>query len=205
VSEDVPLIGLAVCCFVASAALGAYVAHREFTKFDIETFAFRGHATQLAIFFTRCGYWPTLTAIGFVLCAGEFALRGEAAFGIALSATQLLSQGTANVMKELLRRTRPDDWLYHQELGFSFPSGHATTAVVFFGGLVMLAAGLPVSPELRLAAVILPAIFVAGIPWSRLALSAHYATDVLGGLLLGGGWLALMTAFLHHVPEARFL
>jgi hypothetical protein len=46
---------------------------------------------------------------------------------------------------------------------------------------------------------------VAGIPWSRLALSAHYATDVLGGLLLGAGWLALMTAFLHHVPEARFL
>jgi membrane-associated phospholipid phosphatase len=205
VNEDVWLIGFGLCCFAASAGLGAYVAHREFTKLDVETFAFRGHATQLAIFFTRCGYWPALTAIGLGLCAAEFVLRGELAFGIVLSATQLLSQGTANLMKAVLRRTRPDDWLYHQELGFSFPSGHATTAVVFFGGLVLLAARLPVSPELRPAAVILPAIFIAGIPWSRLALSAHYATDVLGGLLLGGGWLALMTAFLHHVPEARFL
>jgi membrane-associated phospholipid phosphatase len=205
VSADAGLIAVAVCCFAASAALGRYVAHREFTKFDVETFAFRGHATPLAIFFTRCGYWPALTAIGLVLCAAEFVASGEVAFAVVLSATQLLSQGTANVMKEVLRRTRPDDWLYHQELGFSFPSGHATTAVVFFGGLVMLAASLPVSPELRLSAVILPAIFVAGIPWSRLALSAHYATDVLGGLLLGGGWLALMTAFLYHVPEARFL
>jgi undecaprenyl-diphosphatase len=205
VNEDVRLIGLAVCCFVASAALGIYISHRQFTKFDVETFAFRGHATYLAIFFTRFGYWPMLTAIGVVLCASEFVLRGQLAFGIVLSATQLLSQGAASAMKELLRRTRPDDWLYHQELGFSFPSGHATTAVVFFGGLVLLAMSLPVSPELRLAAAILPAIFVAGLPWSRLALSAHYATDVLGGLLLGGGWLALMTAFLRHVPEARFL
>jgi undecaprenyl-diphosphatase len=205
VSEDVRLIGLAVCCFVASAALGIYISHRQFTKFDVETFAFRGHATQLAIFFTRCGYWPTLTALGFALCAGEFVVRGQLAFGIVLSATQLLSQGVANAMKELLRRNRPDDWLYHHELGYSFPSGHATTAVVFFGGLVLLAVSLPISHELRLAVAILPAIFVAGLPWSRLALSAHYATDVLGGLLLGCGWLALMTAFLHHVPEARFL
>jgi undecaprenyl-diphosphatase len=205
VNEDVRLIGLAVCCFVASAALGIYISHRQFTKFDVETFAFRGHATPLAIFFTRCGYWPTLTAIGFVLCAAELALRGQIAFGIVLSVTQLISQGVANLMKELLRRTRPDDWLYHRELGYSYPSGHATTAVVFFGGLVLLALSLPLSHDLRLATVVLPAIFVAGLPWSRLALSAHYATDVLGGLLLGGGWLALMTAFLHHVPEARFL
>ena len=204
-SEDVRLIGLAVCCFAGSTALGIYISHRQFTKFDVETFAFRGHATQLAIFFTRCGYWPALTAIGFLLCASEFAVRGQLAFGVVLSATQLLSQGAANVMKELLHRSRPDDWLYHHELGYSFPSGHATTAVVFFGGLVVLAQHLPLSPELRLAATIVPAIFVAGMPWSRLALSAHYATDVLGGLLLGGGWLALMTAFLHHVPEARFL
>ncbi len=204
-NDDVRLIALAMCCFVASAALGISTAHREFSKFDVETFAFRGHATPLAIFFTRCGYWPTLTAIGLLLCAAEFVLRGQLAFGIVLSATQLLSQGAANVMKELLQRKRPDDWLYHHELGYSFPSGHATTAVVFFGGLVLLALSLPLSQGLRLAVVALPAIFVVGLPWSRLALSAHYATDVLGGLLLGGGWLALMTAFLHHVPEARFL
>lgn len=202
---DVRLVGLAVCCFVASAALGIYVSRGQFKKFDVETFAFRGHATPLAIFFTRSGYWPTLTAIGVLLCVVEFALRGQVAFGIVLSATQLLGQAAAGGMKEALRRTRPDDWLYHHELGYSFPSGHATTAVVFFGGLVLLALSLPLSHELRFAAAILPAIFVAGIPWSRLALSAHYATDVLGGLLFGVGWLALMTAFLHHVPEARFL
>jgi len=45
------------------------------------------------------------------------------------------------------------------------------------------------------------AVCAVAIPWSRLALGAHYATDVLGGLLLGAAWLCLVfAALLRWVP-----
>ena len=35
-------------------------------------------------------------------------------------------------------------------------------------------------------------MWAIGIMWSRLALGAHYLSDVMGGAVFGCGWLALM-------------
>jgi membrane-associated phospholipid phosphatase len=184
-------------------SLGTYVSHRPLAPFDVELNALRGRGTRFAIGFTRSGYWPALTLAGAIFFAVDFIVRGSITFAVVLCGTQLLSQWTAELAKEIFRRIRPDDWIYHQELGFSFPSGHATTAVVFFGGLLffVFTNGLP--PDVRLIAGVVMPIFIAGIPWSRIVLSAHYGTDVLGGLLFGGAWLCLMLVLLRHLP-ARF-
>src|SRR5258708_7811666 len=169
-------------------SLGAYVAHRPLAPFDVELNALRGRGTRFAIGFTRSGYWPALTFVSAIFFAVDFNVRGGITFAVVLCATQLLSQWTAELMKDVFRRIRPDDWIYHQELGFSFPSGHATTAVVFFGGLLFFIFTSVVPPEVRLIAAALTLIFIAGIPWSRIVLSAHYGTDLLGGLLSGSAW-----------------
>lgn len=196
--DDTRLIVLALCCLVAMIALGGYVAHRPLAPFDVELNAMCGRGTPLAIVFTRAGYWPALTCFSIVLLAADFLVRGGVTFAIVLCGTQLLSQWASERLKDIFRRVRPDDWIYHQELGFSFPSGHATTAVVFFGGLLFFASSLPLPHEAQVAACTVLAIFVAGIPWSRIVLSAHYGTDVLGGMLFGGAWLSLMFVVLRH-------
>jgi membrane-associated phospholipid phosphatase len=183
--------------------LGGYVAHRPLAPLDVASIALRGRGTPLAVMFTRTGYWPALTALTLALAALELDLRGGVAFAVALGAVQLFSQAAADFTKEIFKRIRPDDWLYHQERGFSFPSGHATTAVVFFGGLLLFVWTAPLAHVLRIVLTVPIALWIAGIPWSRVALAAHYGTDVIGGLLFGASWLCLMLLLLRHLPVAR--
>lgn len=192
----------AVCCLAATLALGAYVARRPLTQLDVESIVLRGIATPVAVMFTRSGYWPALTGIAVVAATAELIVRGGIAFTIVLAGTQLLSQAAAAFTKEIFKRIRPDDWLYHKELGSSFPSGHATTAVVFYGGLLLFVWHMPLPPVLQLAVSAGIALWIAGIPWSRMALAAHYGTDVIGGLLFGAMWFSLMLLLLRHVPLA---
>ncbi len=202
-SEDIRLVAAALCFLAATLALGAYVAHRPLTPLDVESLALRGRGTPVAVMFTRSGFWPALIGISIVLAACELIFRGGVAFAIVLGGVQLAAQAAAGFTKEIFNRIRPDDWLYHKELGFSYPSGHATTAVVFFGGILLFVWNVPLPNVLQAAASVILAIWIVGIPWSRMVLSAHYGTDVIGGLLFGGVWLCLMVLLLRHLPIAQ--
>lgn len=75
----------------------------------------------------------------------------------------------------------------------SFPSGHSLGSVVGVGALLLVF--LPsVRPSTRPPVMALGALWVLSIGFSRLGLGVHYLTDVLGGYLLGAGWLAVTTA-----------
>ena len=198
------LIAVAIACFALTGALGAHVARSPPKRLDVEAIRLRGRGTALAVFFTRTGYWPALSAICALLAAATLATRTAAPFVVVLGTVQLLSQGAVDGVKAIFRRLRPDDWLVHQELGFSFPSGHATTAVVFFGGILLLVWNVPLASAWQALATVPIAIVIAGIPWSRIVLGAHFGTDVLGGMIFGAGWLCLMALALEDLPLKIF-
>jgi membrane-associated phospholipid phosphatase len=56
--------------------------------------------------------------------------------------------------------------------------------------------------SIKIALVALLAFWIAGIGWSRLALGAHYPTDVIGGTLFGVAWACATWAML---PTQWFL
>lgn len=72
--------------------------------------------------------------------------------------------------------------------GAGFPSGHAITATVAFGALVLL-----VPARQRVWAAPLAVLAVALVSLSRLALGVHYLTDVVGAWLLGAAWLVVVS------------
>ena len=75
----------------------------------------------------------------------------------------------------------------------SFPSGHALGAVVGVGALLLVA--LPaVRAALRPLLIALGVVIVLLVGFSRLGLGVHYLSDVIGGYVLGLGWLAATTA-----------
>jgi membrane-associated phospholipid phosphatase len=115
--------------------------------------------------------------------------------------SQILSQTIVELVKARFARARPDYWLVGLEAGHSYPSGHATTAVVFFIGwaLVATSSTLPLVEKVPLTVVL--AIWAFGVSWSRLALGAHYLSDVAGGTIFGVGWLSALAAILHTVAR----
>lgn len=98
------------------------------------------------------------------------------------------------ILKTLVARPRPTAALVHvsTDLGSrSFPSGHVTFYVTFFGFLFFVAyAVLKRGSFLRSSALSLAALPVFLIGLSRVYLGAHWTSDTIGAYLAGGVWLA---------------
>lgn len=107
------------------------------------------------------------------------------------------------LVKVVVRRPRPSvDVLPHYS-GFSFPSGHATQAMVAWGLLAALASGAAASWPKKVAAWMSAFLlaFVVGV--TRVYLGAHWPTDVIGGWILGALWLSALLTLVRTVPALR--
>jgi membrane-associated phospholipid phosphatase len=95
-------------------------------------------------------------------------------------------------VKLLVHRHRPYvtgpfvDWA-----GYSFPSGHTIGATLLYGSLIVLALSVIERPRWRAATCLAGVTLIVAVAFSRVALGAHYLTDVLGAILLGTLWLTL--------------
>jgi len=101
------------------------------------------------------------------------------------------------VVKHAVHRARPvlSDPVAHAN-GLSFPSGHAQSAVVAAGVLLIVFLPRLRGPSRRLAVAVAAAMVLA-IGFSRVALGVHYVSDVLAGYALGAAWVAAMAAALR--------
>lgn len=129
-------------------------------------------------------------AIAAVVGALEYWRRPNWAIPALLSLAVLGQFAIVNLVKVAVDRQRP---AIHQLTGFSgssFPSGHAAAAAATFAAVALLVGrGRPRSVRNALAgAAVGIAVLVAA---SRVMLGVHWFTDVLAGIAVGWGWLAL--------------
>jgi len=94
------------------------------------------------------------------------------------------------VTKLILNRPRPQLAVY-LEHSASFPSGHATIAMAFYGFLIYLSWKLAKKRRQRILITLFNIILIILIGFSRLYLGVHYASDVWAGYLVGLLWLII--------------
>ncbi len=144
----------------------------------------------LMLLFTLIGQPPfTVGAAAIVLGYG---MAQEKPFYLYAGLIALVTIIISSILKIILHRTRPVseyvDKMFFKT--FSFPSGHAAGALVSYG-----MAAYVISfrwPELTTISWALALSFVFFISLSRIYLRAHYASDIIGGWIVGGIGLLLL-------------
>jgi membrane-associated phospholipid phosphatase len=76
-------------------------------------------------------------------------------------------------------------------------------AVVVYGLWSYYFATSTLRRPLRIALATACALWAAGVVWSRLALGAHFVTDLIGGILFGVAMLGIAVAVTGGLPAVR--
>ncbi len=202
----VAVLAVAVLGFIA---LAAFADTHQIFRFDV---AITRTLQSVHVAFYRwvmvnesdLGYEPFSPLTYIVIFALLFATRLRvAAFLAALSS--LLADGVGLGIKNLIARARPSSALVHVAAhlhGFSFPSGHVIQYTTIFGFAlyIVVVAWKPSLPRAVLSIVLALLIILVGP--SRVYLGEHWPTDVTGGYLFGGVWLAA-AIWVYHRLAAR--
>ena len=149
-----------------------------------------GQAVDLALFITRLGDTASiLVLLALITAAAALTRRWRVALFVPLA--MLIEITTFLSVNSLVGRARPDV----VKIGpiphtFSYPSGHvAAIWVCWIGATLLATAYAPRWIARTLGAV--GALLTALMAWARVYLGMHYTLDVVVGLLMGIGALAV--------------
>jgi membrane-associated phospholipid phosphatase len=188
---------VAVVAFAAFLALGFAVKPGEPSAFVAWEVALQNHADLIAWWLTWACYPQLLLPLGIVLLIVAWRVPAWRARIIFSVVVLLLCWQGADVFQHFFARPRRLDWVVKHETAFSYPSSHAAIVTGFY---LLWAAMLYASDLPRAVRTAVPGLLVLlalGVGWSRLALGAHYLTDLFGGALLAA---AIVAAALAAVP-----
>ena len=152
---------------------------------------YAGHSPALltaARAFTFLGE-PTILIGAGVLCALWLWWSRRARFALTLALIILIGRALGEAQKYEIARIRPDiePHLVIVKTA-SFPSGHATSSMIFYLTLALtLAAGTRWRRPAAAGAILLS--FLIGV--SRVMLGVHWPSDVIGGWAFGLLWVLL--------------
>lgn len=153
-----------------------------FERFDkvVSLFIHSIFNTKLAIFFSTM-FSPELILV-FVIIVSIYSIIKYRTFILFryLITNTILAYLFLLFFKNVLKRNRPVGHLIN-ETGWSYPSGHVLSAVL----LVTTISLLLKNKQSEKIIFVVGIIFVVVICLARIAVYAHYPSDVIGGLLLG--------------------
>lgn len=142
----------------------------------------------IARIFTALGE-PTVLIVAGFLVAGWLWLRHRGRFALGLLLVILIGRGLSEVQKYWIARARPDLEPHLVVVKtWSFPSGHATSSMIFYLTLALALTALTEWRRVAAAAAILLSLLIGT---SRVMLGVHWPSDVVGGWSFGLLWVLL--------------
>lgn len=138
------------------------------------------------ILITQLGSLPILLAGS--ACIFWFFARRE---GLILVGATLAAGALTSTLKAMFALPRPPSSTHFIiESGFGFPSGHAIAGTIFWALAAII---LPVGTKRTRIVVASSVIVLVGL--SRVILGVHYLIDVVAGIIVGLGYLYVLTGW----------
>jgi membrane-associated phospholipid phosphatase len=174
------------------------------TVFDLHAINWmRAHSTpgltSLMLLITHIHSTPGLLVLALLTCVWLFR-RKEWSWIVPVGMT------INALLKLMFQRARP---VFEQPVltltTYSFPSGHAAGATLFYGVLAAYLFCRITSWRLRILIILLATAQVAAVCLSRVYLGVHYPTDVLAGIVEGVAWLTVILTVIATLRRWRML
>ena len=146
--------------------------------------------TTLMQVITNFGNWYAFLGVFVILSYTIYKQRGHIKSPLISVAIITGASVVMYILKEGFDRERPTlDPLVNASLS-SFPSGHSMISVVFYGFVIFYIWQVSRSLFFQVSSTTFFIVLITLICWSRIYLGAHFASDVLAGIVAGVGWLS---------------
>lgn len=204
--ELIIVLVLFVVSLLTLAFVVNYIFNAKGTAFDVRAFEFvrpfiSDTTTKVVTFITFFGSGEFLVPANIILIIYFLFLKKHRWYSMSVPVVSLGSFLAMSGLKLYFSRVRPDDPVYKAALGFSFPSGHAMSAMTFYGLLIFLVWKYVENVTFKWLLTLFLIIFILLIGFSRIYLRVHYASDVMAGFSLGIIWLILSLLAMHHIEK----
>jgi membrane protein DedA with SNARE-associated domain/membrane-associated phospholipid phosphatase len=142
---------------------------------------------------------PKILAVFWVIMLIFFLIKRNFWLSLHWCLAGLLSYGLGDIFKHMLHIARPNG-IIQIPLGASFPSGHTVSGISILGFFSVLIAIEKPKPQ-RIMIYGLTSLIILLVMFSRIYLTVHWFSDLLGGALLGISILAGLSLSYHRKAE----
>ncbi len=216
-SVRIKIIGAMVCLLIFGT-IAYFVVSYNILPFDTliqeAIYNLRSKTlTQTLTIITYMANWQFITLVCTFLIIYPKATRQ---FGIPLTITAIFCACFQRFIKSIFHRARPDVALHLiVQGGYSFPSGHSLTGLLFYGMFILLIRHKLLSIDnkriltqknrtIANMLTVLLSLLIFLIGFSRIYLGVHFPTDVIGGWSLSLTFLLLFSALTPFNKKKSF-
>ncbi|PTX44880.1 undecaprenyl-diphosphatase [Christiangramia gaetbulicola] len=101
----------------------------------------------------------------------------------------ILASASNMMLKRFINRARPGIEHMVSVETLSYPSGHAMSAMAFYGFLIYLCTRFRINKFLKTGLIAMLAFIILSIGISRIYLGVHFPSDIAGGYIAGLIWV----------------
>jgi membrane-associated phospholipid phosphatase len=139
-----------------------------------------------------------------IVVVGILLLRGHRVSAVLFSGVVVGGWLLETVLKIVYHRARHSLWpALVTERTYSFPSGHATMATLFYGGVSAVVLHLSRRPVVRGVTLALATAAILLVAYTRVYLGAHWTTDVVAGILIGLFWVVICATGTEYLARRK--
>ncbi len=166
------------------------------TSFDEQVFSLinpyiNSRNTRLMQFITFFGSHFFLLPANIILAGIFLFIKKHRWYSLKIAAVSITSTAVMFLLKGLLQRQRPLVPVISNVHGYSFPSGHSFSSLVFFGMLGYIVFRTMKNKWIKWLLMLCCFGAALLVGFSRIYLKLHYTSDVIAGFCLGIIWLLL--------------